>query len=92
MLTRFDVPRRCVNERNIMSWTLALISWSDLLDQLCNTFNHLDRNALIRFRGNRAQMNLYLAETHDLTLAEASEALDDWLVFSARNTASNAAA
>jgi hypothetical protein len=26
-------------------------------------------------------MELYLAETHDLTVAEAREALDDWLTY-----------
>ena len=70
-----------------MSWTLALANWPELLAQLCTRFRHLDHSALIRFRGNRAKMNLYLAETHDLTITEAAQALDDWLAYSAERIA-----
>ncbi|MCW1950858.1 MAG: hypothetical protein KIH44_005770 [Octadecabacter sp.] len=64
-----------------MSRTHALADWPHLSKRLCNHFRHLNPAAMARFRGNRAKLNLYLAQTHDLTLAEASQALDDWLAF-----------
>ena len=75
-----------------MSWTTALTRWPHLLDQLCAQFRYLERAALIRFRGDRAKLNLYLAQTHDLTVDEAAEALDDWLRYSATHVADAAAA
>lgn len=64
-----------------MPWTHVLASWPNLIEHLCNDFPHLDLAALERFRGDRSRMETYLAETHDLTLAEAAETLDDWLTY-----------
>ncbi|SMX31163.1 hypothetical protein [Octadecabacter ascidiaceicola] len=65
-----------------MSWTQARALWPQLSASLCQRFRHLNPTAMARFRGDRAKLNLYLAQTHDLTLAEAAQALDDWLAFS----------
>lgn len=64
-----------------MPWTHVLASWPDLLDHLAADFKHLELAALRRFRGDRHKMEVYLAETHDLTLSEARETLDDWLTY-----------
>lgn len=66
-----------------MTWNTARAHWPQLLEQLCHDFNHLELTALRRFRGDRTKMETYLAETHDLTLAEAHEALEEWLTYRA---------
>lgn len=62
-----------------MPWTHVLACWPDLLDHLIADFKHLEMSALRRFRGDRQKMEVYLAETHDLTILEARETLNDWL-------------
>ncbi|KAA9009158.1 hypothetical protein [Histidinibacterium aquaticum] len=52
--------------------------WPALLDRLATEFRQLDRTALARWRGDRARLVTYLAETHDLTRTEAAECLDWW--------------
>jgi hypothetical protein len=64
-----------------MPWAHVLASWPNLVEHLCDDFQYLQIAALRRFRGDRRKMELYLAETHDLTVAEAREALDDWLTY-----------
>jgi len=64
-----------------MPWTHVLASWPNLIEHLCSDFRYLEISALRRFRGDRTKMVTYLAETHDLTLAEAEESLDDWLAY-----------
>ena len=66
-----------------MSWTTALMHWQDLLPGLCGRFPHLDGAAVARFRGDQHKLVHYLAETHDLTLREALELLEDWLAYQA---------
>jgi hypothetical protein len=64
-----------------MPWAHVLASWPNLVEHLCDDFQYLQITALRRFRGDRRKMELYLAETRDLTVAEAREALDDWLTY-----------
>ena len=66
-----------------MSWTTALARWPNLLDQLCRDFSYLELTALERFRGDRTKLEVYLAETHDLTTSEARQTLTDWLAYRA---------
>lgn len=68
-----------------MPWPDVLTNWSTLIDPLCRDFPHLQTDALRRFRGDRAKMELYLAETHDLTLSEAVETLEDWLIYTGQH-------
>lgn len=75
-----------------MSWTTALTHWPQLLEQLAGDFPQLDLDALKRFRGDRANMERYLADAHDLTASEARQTLDDWLAFRAPVAASAMAA
>ena len=67
-----------------MPWDHVLASWPNLADHLCADFKHLEETAVRRFRGDRTKLVIYLAETHDLTEAEAAEALDQWLTFTGR--------
>lgn len=75
-----------------MPWTHVLACWPYLLKQLGRDFPYLEHAALERFRGDRAKMEVYLAETHDLTLTEARDALEDWLTYSAYHPKIGAAA
>ena len=75
-----------------MTWTTVLAQWPHLLDHLCKDFAHLEIAALRRFRGDRTKMETYLAETHDLTLAEARDVLEDWLTYRAARLDLSAAA
>lgn len=64
-----------------MSWTHVLARWPQLITRLCADFPHLELCALERFRGDRTKMEVYLAETHDLTRDEAAETLDHWFTY-----------
>lgn len=75
-----------------MPWAHVLASWPNLIDHLCDDFRHLEASALRRFRGDRAKMETYLAETHDLTEAEAAEALENWLTYTGRRLQAQQAA
>ncbi|SLN16489.1 hypothetical protein [Pseudooctadecabacter jejudonensis] len=75
-----------------MSWTTALTHWPQLLEQLAADFPQLEAAALKRFRGDRDKMEIYLADAHHLTRAEARETLNDWLMYRAPVAASQIAA
>lgn len=75
-----------------MSWTPVLTRWPQHLDQLCDRFRHLEVSALKRIRGDRVRLAAYLAQSHDLTLSEASDALDEWAAFGATPVTGTAAA
>ncbi|MCF2870623.1 hypothetical protein L0664_06060 [Octadecabacter sp. G9-8] len=75
-----------------MPWAHVLASWPNLIEHLCYDFRHLEVTAMRRFRGDRARMEMYLAETHDLTVAEAGEALDNWLTYTGARLRAQAAA
>lgn len=68
-----------------MSWTTFLDHLLDGADGLVRWFPYLDNEAVRRLRGDRMLFVTYLAETHDLTIEEASEALDDWLALAKPN-------
>lgn len=61
-----------------MSWMEVTTDWPVFVARLAADFPQLDPEALRRFRGDRAKLVIYLAETHDLTAREASEVLRDW--------------
>lgn len=66
-----------------MSWSQFLDHWSVGSRLLTDAFRYLDRDAIARFRGDRSRLVAYIAASHDLTVAEAREALDDWLMLAA---------
>lgn len=67
-----------------MTWRDLLQDWQGQLDRLAAIFPHADPEALVRFRGNKALLAAYIADTHDLTLAEGHEAVDLRLLPGAR--------
>ncbi len=67
-----------------MPWTIVTQDWAAFVDRLCAWFPYFDRAALRRFRGDRQKLVTYLADSHDLTEAEASEQLDHWFAVQGR--------
>ncbi len=61
-----------------MPWTLVTQDWYAYVGRLCSWFPYFDEDAVRRFRGDRAKLVTYLADSHDLTEAEACEQLDMW--------------
>lgn len=70
-----------------MSWDSVLENWMSLIDCLCKDFPHLDVAAVRRFRGDQVKLVGYLADTHELTMTEAQDALLDWMTFTAPRSA-----
>jgi hypothetical protein len=56
-------------------WAHVLACWPHLLSLLRNDFGYLELSALRRLQGYCVKIELYLAETHDLTVSEAQAAL-----------------
>lgn len=63
----------------LMAWKQLFENWADALPRIMARYPHVDPVALRRYRGNRSLFVAYLAATHDLTLAEAGEAVEDML-------------
>ncbi|SIN91708.1 hypothetical protein [Vannielia litorea] len=63
-----------------MAWKQLFENWADALPKITALYPHVDAVALQRFRGNRSLFVAYLAATHDLTLREAEEGVDDMLM------------
>lgn len=55
------------------------------MDQLADAFPALDGGALGRVARSRDALESHLTHALDLTPVEASETLDDWLLFTARS-------
>ena len=63
-----------------MAWKQLFENWADALPKIVGLYPHVDPVALQRFRGNRTLFVAYLAATHDLTLREADEGVNDMLL------------
>jgi len=63
-----------------MAWKQLFENWAHALPRIVALYPHVDPVALQRFRGNRSLFVAYLAATHDLTLREAEEAVEDMLL------------
>ena len=59
-----------------MTWGDLLEDWQCHVSCLVACFPHADPEALVRFRGNRDLLAEYIADTHELTLAEGHEAIE----------------
>ncbi len=62
-----------------MSWTSMTDDRSDWFDRLKTRFPYLDDSAAPVARQGRDRFETYLTETHNLTLTEAKEEIDDFL-------------
>ncbi|MDF1872673.1 hypothetical protein [Vannielia sp.] len=75
-----------------MAWKQLFENWAEALPRIVDLYPHVDPIALQRFRGNRSLFVAYIAATHELTLAEASDAVDDMLLRFGRQRETLAAA
>lgn len=62
-----------------MTWSDLTMNWSDWFARIKDRFPNLDDAAMPFAKTNRERFEAYLADTHDLTLTEAREELDDFL-------------
>ncbi|MGB7318166.1 MAG: hypothetical protein WBC85_09395 [Planktotalea sp.] len=72
-----------------MTWTELISNWNKHLRALARRFPHADAGALGASKDGPSAMSRVLAKSHDLTVGEAREALDDFLFVQglARDTA-----
>ncbi len=62
-----------------MTWSDLTQNWSEWFARIKDRFPNLDDGAMPFAKTNRERFEAYLADTHDLTLVEAREELDDFL-------------
>ena len=63
-----------------MTWDRFLEMWPSQIERVLALFPRAERCALLRYRGNRSHLAQYIADTHDLTYAEADELLETRLM------------
>lgn len=63
-----------------MSWSEIEKAWSELIDHIVDRWPETAAEPLLAIAGDRTRFTDYLARSHDLTLAEASEAIEAWLM------------
>lgn len=68
----------------MLTWTDMTENWGYWSKQLQDAYPHLDGSALAFAKNDRTRFEGYLAQTHNLTLAEARDSL---LSFMARQRA-----
>lgn len=62
-----------------MHWHDVQAAWHDLGDQIQSQWPATSALDLAKIAGDKPRFTAYLAEVHDLTLAEADESIDLWL-------------
>ena len=62
-----------------MHWEDVQAVWDQLADQMQAQWPAVRALDLAMIAGDRYKFTRYLADVHDLTLAEADEAIDFWL-------------
>lgn len=63
-----------------MSWADIQRNWTSVVDLIVLHFPHTERLELLKLDGELTTFARYLAEAHDLTLREALEAVDFFLL------------
>ena len=63
-----------------MAWTEIETRWSELIDHITERWPETVAERLQAIAGDRVKFTDYLAEAHDLTWAEAADAIESWLV------------
>lgn len=69
-----------------MRWRDMTHSWDETSHRIHRRWPETNAHALRRMAGNRDRVARHLAASHDLTLVEAHEALEDWLALIAART------
>lgn len=62
-----------------MNWSDIQSNWAVCASRLESRFPKLDRHELWKLRRSRSSFEAYLAQSHDLTLGEAREEVEDFL-------------
>lgn len=62
-----------------MHWEQVQAAWHDLADQMITEWPAAEAIDLAKIAGDRYRFTRYLSDVHDLTMAEADEAIDFWL-------------
>ena len=62
-----------------MTWSDLTRNWGDWFKRMQTRFPHLDDSAMPFLKQDRGRFEAYLAQTHDLTIDEAREELEDFL-------------
>ena len=68
-----------------MRWTDVEADWNVFIAQIVAAWPELSPRRLAAIAGDRMEFNRYLAAGYDLTLGEAAEAVDLWLIRVARH-------
>ena len=63
-----------------MNWHDVQTAWHDLADQIQAAWPEARAIDLARIAGDKPSFAHYIAKAHDLTYAEAEDAIEDWLV------------
>lgn len=72
-----------------MNWTDLAANWNTHLRALAQRFPYADKGALNASKGKQSTVLRVLAQSHDLTIGEAHEELEDFMFLQslARDTA-----
>lgn len=62
-----------------MDWAEIFGNWGQRIELIRDRFPHVEESALARRCASKRDVISYLAESHQLTLDEAREELEDWL-------------
>jgi hypothetical protein len=62
-----------------MTWSDMAMNWGEWFGRFKTRFPNLDDSAMPFVKGDRARFEAYVASTHDLTLTEAREELNDFI-------------
>lgn len=68
----------------IMRWTEVETAWNNLTNSILEQWPEMSAAKLAEVAGDREAFALYISRTYDLTVNEASEAIEDWLLRVAR--------
>ena len=63
-----------------MTWFDLTRNWAESFERLCEAFPHLEKSAMPFLKQDQTRFEQYLAATHGLTLQEAQEAFDEFLL------------
>jgi hypothetical protein len=62
-----------------MSWKEVETAWHDLVDRILAQWPEASAERVMALAGDRKAFTTYIAERHDLTLAEAADAIEMWM-------------
>ncbi|MEO0400849.1 MAG: hypothetical protein AAF214_00580 [Pseudomonadota bacterium] len=63
-----------------MTWNDLTRDWAASYRALCNEFPHLEPSAMPFLKADQDRFESYLAATHDMSLKEAQDAFDSYLM------------